>query len=107
MERTEFDNLKERIINEYEKRKADIAKEIEYSLMHWHTPICGLHTREELKSSQSYRELIESKRLMENDFIKPKENIVLETGRVKIRNLWFYWKWKLIKEQEGEGNYDE
>lgn len=107
MERTEFDNLKVKTINECESRKAEIFNEIEYALVHWHTPKHGLRSREELESFQSYRELIESKRLMENDLIKPAEDLVYEDGRVRVRNLWFYKKWDLIKEWEGEENYDE
>ena len=96
MERTEFDKLKEQIINEYEERKTDIAKEIEYSLMHWHTPKCGLRTREELESFQSYRELIESKNLLGANRIDPYKDFSWKDGKTLVHNLWFYKRWNLL-----------
>lgn len=98
MDRCSYESLVLKIEREYRIRRQELEKQIKYLLFHWHTPTHGLRSREELESFQSYRELTESKRLLENDLVKPEEDLVFEDRRVRIRNLWFYKKRDLIKE---------
>lgn len=77
---------------------SDIYTQIIYSLIHWHTPKHGIGSKDELEGFSSYRELIESKRLMDHNLIKPTEDIILEQGKIKVRNLWFYKKWGLLSD---------
>lgn len=98
MDRNCYESMVKNLAKEYKARKQELEKTIEYSLIHWHTPKCGLHSREELKSSQAYCELIESKRLLDNGMINPENDLKFENGKVQVHNLWFYKKWDLIKE---------
>ena len=43
---------------------------------------------------------IESKRLMDHNLINPAEDIILEQGKIQVRNLWFYKKWGLLSNED-------
>lgn len=89
-----------RINRKFQTQRSDICRQIQQELIHWHTPKHGIRSREELKEFASYRELIESKRLMDHNLINPAEDIILEQGKIQVRNLWFYKKWGLLSNED-------
>lgn len=96
MREKEYQKLILETNRKFQIQRSDICKQIQQELIQWHTPKHGIRSREELEDFPSYRELIESKKLMDHNLINPTEDIILEQGKIQVRNLWFYKKWGLV-----------
>ena len=95
---------KKEICEAYAAHKKDILDITRYKLMHWHTPIRGYTSIQELKEDEHYQFLLQSWLAVKDDQIHPEEDIVDNGNEVVfIQNDWFYRYW-ILKKKYNEGD---